>query len=107
MEDVIVKVLQPLLQYIVITFMVTEVVKQVAKVFGVRLGKASILISVALGIILSYGWALSVLPEPSQPRFEYVAVFITGLIIAGAAGGLFTWMKNVFPWFEQLNTSST
>lgn len=105
MEDVMVKVLQPLVQYIVITFLVTEVIKQIAKIFGVKLGKASILVAVAMGTILSYGWALSVLPEPSQPHFEYVSVLVTGLIIAGAAAGLFTWMRNAFPWFEQISLS--
>jgi len=97
MEELMQEILTPLALYIVVTFLTTEVIKRALKALGVVLGKASILVAMVIGTALSYGWALSILPEPVQPGFDYVAVVLTGLIIAGAASGLFSWMETILP----------
>jgi len=101
-------ILQPLLLFIAVTFLVVEVVKRAVQAVGVllgrkwALGKASILVAIFLGIAEAYFWWLTVLPDPRMPGGEWFAIVIAGFLIAGAAGGLFTWLKNLFPWFEQM-----
>ena len=103
MEEIVIDMLEPMIKYIAITFLGTEVLKQIIKsASGYKLEGMSIIISFLIATTLSYGWALNVLPDPEQPGFEYVAIFLTGLIIAGAASGLFSWLKELSPEFEEL-----
>jgi uncharacterized membrane protein AbrB (regulator of aidB expression) len=105
--DLIAEIMQPLAEYILVTFLATEVIKHLVRAwFKYDPAKWTIFISVVIGILLSYGWTLSVLPEPDRPGFEWVAVVLTGLIVAGAAAGVFSWMSELFPWYRELNAES-
>lgn len=108
MENLIADLLVPLALFVVVTWLVTEVVKHVVEAVGhllgraIVLGKASIIVAIIIAGLLSFGWALSILPEPVSPAFIPVAIVLTALIIAGAASGLFSWLVNIWPWYEEL-----
>ena len=103
METLVSDVLIPLAVYVLVCFLVTEVIKAVARAVWRPLGKISILAAIVIGLALAWGWSLSVLPDPMVAGFEYVAIVLTGLIIAGAASGVYEWIRDVFPWFAELN----
>lgn len=100
--DLLTEVIQPLALYILITFLATDVIKHIFKAFRVVLGKAAILVSVAIGGVLSYGWTLTVLPLPDHDWAIISAHVLTALIIGGAAGGIFSWLTNILPWYETI-----
>ena len=103
MENLVSDVLIPLGLYVIVTFLVVEVIKAVARAIWRPLQDLSVLVAIVIGLALAWGWTLSVLPAPAVPRFEYVAIVLTGLIIAGAAAGVFGWIKKIFPWFADLS----
>ena len=103
METLLTDLLIPMATYIAVTFLVVEVIKAVAVAVWHPLGNLSILAAIVTGLALAFGWSLNVLPAPSVPEFEYVAIGLTGLIIAGAAAGVFSWIKKIFPWFADLS----
>lgn len=95
------EIIKPLTLYILITFLATEVIKQIGRALGLQMKRTAILISLVIGIGLSYGWTLSVLPAPNRSGFEWFSILLTGLIIAGAASGLFSWIKEILPQFDE------
>lgn len=97
------ELLEPLALFVLIVFLVTEILKHVAKVSGYPLGKRSILVAVAIGILLAFGWQLTMLPKPEITGFEYIDILLTGLIIAGIASGLFSWVKDFLPWLKDID----
>jgi len=102
--EIFTDILQPLLIYIAVTFLVIELLKALLKrTLGIQPDRWVIPIAIVLGIGESYFWWLNVLPDPQMPGGEWFAIIISGFLIAGAASGLFAWLKNLFPWFEQLN----
>ncbi len=103
MENLVSDVLVPLALYVFMCFLVVEVVKCVARAVWRPLGKLAILAAIVIGLTLAWGWSLSILPPPTVAGFEYVAVVLTGLIITGAASGVYEWLRDVFPWFDKLN----
>ncbi len=102
METLVSDVLLPLALYVFVTFLAVEVIKAISRAVWRPLKDRSILVAIVIGVALAYGWTLTVLPDPVVPGFEYVAIVITGLIIAGAVAGVFSWMKKTFPWFAEL-----
>jgi len=102
--DLFKEMLEPLISYIGVTFLSTEVVKQLLRrMVGVDPARWTILVAIAIGCLLSYGWTLSVLPEPQRPGLEFVSVILTGLVIAGAATGVFSWVEEMVPWYRDFN----
>lgn len=102
MESLISEIIQPLMIYMAVTFLAVEVLKAVAGALGRPLGRFSVVASIIIGILMSYGWTLSILPEPARPGFQHLSVILTGLVIAGGASGLFSWVKTVSrSWTER------
>ena len=101
--ELLTDIIEPLARYVVVTFLATEVIKVAVKAFGFKLGKLSIAVAIVIGTLLSYGWTLTVLPPAAQPGFDYVAILLTGLIIAGASSGLFGWLKDIIPKFAEFD----
>ncbi len=106
METLVSDVLIPLALYVLVCFLVVEVVKYVAGAVWRPLGKLAILAAIVIGLALAWGWQLTVLPDPVVAGFEYVAIIVTGLIIAGAASGVYEWLRDVFPWLKKLNDTT-
>ena len=94
----LIEVLQGMILFIAVTFVVVEFIKKAIKqaVAGLP-GWVFFVLSIALGIAFSYGWSLRVLPAPTAPAFHHVNAVVTGIIIGAAASGIFSGLDEMFP----------
>jgi len=98
-------VLQPVLLFILIVFLLTEGIKQ----FLWRVGKVKpdrwvLVIAVVLGLIFAVGWQITVLPEAPSIYAYWIGVVLTGLLIAFVASGVvYPGLRKLIPWFDAFN----
>ena len=109
--NVVTDVLQALILFIAITYLVTEVLKRLIEEVmrqigrpGFSLGGGSIVIAVVLGIAQAYFWWLTVLPDPRRPGGEWFAIIVSGFLIAGAASGVYSWFLNLGEWLGMISS---
>ena len=93
----LVEILQNMVLFIVVTFLVTEFLKKVVKAITEPPGWCFFVLSIALGVAFSYGWGLSVLPAPVLEGFSHLNAVVTGVIIGAAASGVFSGLDEIFP----------
>ena len=95
----ILDIIQTFLLYIAVTFVIVEAIKKVIKSnTDLVPGWCFFVLSIVLGIVLSYGWSLRVLPAPTTyEAFDHVNTIITGFIIGIAASGMFSGLDEMFP----------
>ncbi len=100
--EILREILQPLIIFIIVTALATEVVKAIFRAFAVALQKKAVLINLAIATGLAVGWGLTVLPEPQIAEARWFAMALTALIIAGAAAGLYEFARDHIPWLQEI-----
>ena len=90
--------IESLLLYVLVVWAVVQFIKKkVVKPYFEIPGWSFFLLSIALGILLSYGWQLSILPTPIVAEFIHLSRILTGFVIGAAASGLFSGLDKLFP----------
>ncbi len=96
--DDLVTLIQNMAVFVSVIFVVVEFIKKVVRAMTDAVpGWAFFLLSASLGVALAYGWTLKILPDPGIVEFNHLNTVLTGLIMGGAASGLFSGMDSIFP----------
>ena len=100
MEDMFAQILQPLMLYVLLTFLVTTAIKKMLAATDIMLGDYSIFVAVLVAGVFSYGWSLTLLP--AETAFQrLVNIILVAIIVGATASGTYSWAKKFIPWLQK------